>query len=70
MNAWSRSVTASKWPDAEVITQLARVLVAEDDGLTRRFIEETLEFAGHDVTSASNGAEAISAVDAPAASTR
>jgi putative two-component system response regulator len=44
---------------------LARVLVAEDDALTRRFIEETLEFAGHDVTSAGNGAEAISTVDAP-----
>ena len=65
MNAWSRSVAASKWPDVEVITQLARVLVAEDDGLTRRFIEETLEFAGHDLTSVCNGAEAISAVDAP-----
>lgn len=41
------------------------MLVAEDDGLTRRFIEETLEFAGHEVTSVANGAEAISAVDAP-----
>jgi putative nucleotidyltransferase with HDIG domain len=45
---------------------VARVLVAEDDGLTRRFIEETLEFAGHAVTSVSNGAEAISSVDSPA----
>jgi putative two-component system response regulator len=44
---------------------VARILVAEDDGLTRRFIEETLEFAGHEVTSASDGAEAISAVDSP-----
>ena len=44
---------------------MARVLVAEDDALTRRFIEETLEFAGHEVTSVANGAEAISAVDAP-----
>ena len=44
---------------------MARVLVAEDDALTRRFIEETLEFAGHDVTSARDGAEAISTVDAP-----
>ena len=33
--------------------------------LTRRFIEETLEFAGHEVTIASNGAEAIGAVDSP-----
>ena len=44
---------------------MARVLVAEDDGLTRRFIEETLAFAGHEVTIACNGAEAIAAVDAP-----
>jgi putative nucleotidyltransferase with HDIG domain len=44
---------------------LARVLVAEDDGLTRRFIEETLEFARHDVTSVADGAEAIASVNAP-----
>ena len=44
---------------------MARILVAEDDGLTRRFIEETLEFAGHEVTTAINGAEAIGCVDAP-----
>ncbi|MFI5286110.1 MAG: HD domain-containing phosphohydrolase [Candidatus Dormibacteria bacterium] len=44
---------------------MARILVAEDDALTRRFIEETLDFAGHEVTSASDGAEAISAVDSP-----
>jgi putative two-component system response regulator len=44
---------------------LARVLVAEDDALTRRFIQETLEYAGHEVTSATNGAEAIGYVDAP-----
>jgi putative two-component system response regulator len=44
---------------------LARVLVAEDDRLTRRFIEETLAFAGHDVTSVSNGADAIGTVDTP-----
>jgi putative nucleotidyltransferase with HDIG domain len=44
---------------------VARILVAEDDGLTRRFIEETFEFAGHEVTSASDGAEAICAVDSP-----
>jgi response regulator RpfG family c-di-GMP phosphodiesterase len=42
---------------------LARILVAEDDGLTRRFIEDTLEFAGHQVTTTSNGAEAIGSVD-------
>jgi putative nucleotidyltransferase with HDIG domain len=44
---------------------LARVLVAEDDGLTRRFIQETLEFAGHEVTVVTNGAEAISSIDTP-----
>ena len=44
---------------------MARVLVAEDDVLTRRFIEETLAFAGHAVTSASNGAAAIRTVDTP-----
>jgi len=42
---------------------LARVLVAEDDALTRRFIQETLEFAGHDVVTASNGGAAIASVD-------
>jgi len=42
---------------------LARVLVAEDDALTRRFIRETLEFAGHDVATASNGSAAIANVD-------
>ncbi len=44
---------------------MARVLVAEDDVLIRRFIEETLEFAGHAVTSASDGAAAIGTVDTP-----
>jgi putative nucleotidyltransferase with HDIG domain len=44
---------------------LARVLVAEDDALTRRFIEETLQFAGHDVAAASSGEAAIASIDAP-----
>jgi putative two-component system response regulator len=44
---------------------LARVLVAEDDVLTRRFIQETLAFAGHDVTTATNGMAAVIHVDAP-----
>ncbi len=44
---------------------MARVLVAEDDALTRRFIEETLHFAGHDVAAAPNGAAAIATIDAP-----
>jgi putative two-component system response regulator len=42
---------------------VARILVAEDDRLTRRFIEDTLAFAGHEVTSTANGAEAIGSVD-------
>jgi len=44
---------------------LARVLVAEDDAPTRRFIQETLEIAGHDVATASNGSAAIANVDRP-----
>jgi putative nucleotidyltransferase with HDIG domain len=44
---------------------VARVLVAEDDALTRRFIQDTLEFAGHDVSTAHNGAAAIASVDSP-----
>lgn len=44
---------------------MARVLVAEDDALTRRFIRETLDYAGHDVTTASNGSAAIASVNSP-----
>ena len=44
---------------------MARVLVADDDALTRRFIEETLAFAGHQVSSVPNGSAAIASVDAP-----
>jgi putative two-component system response regulator len=44
---------------------VARILVAEDDALTRRLIEDTLEFAGHEVTTTANGAEAIVSVDRP-----
>ena len=47
---------------------MARILVADDDVLTRRFIQETLEFAGHDVTTATNGSAAMVIVDAPGAS--
>jgi putative nucleotidyltransferase with HDIG domain len=59
MANWSRSTLCGG------NQRVARILVAEDDGLTRRFIEDTLEFAGHAVTSASNGAEAIGSVDRP-----
>ena len=44
---------------------MARVLVADDDALTRRFIEETLAFAGHQVSAVANGSAAIASVDAP-----
>jgi putative two-component system response regulator len=44
---------------------LARVLVAEDDVLTRHFIQQTLECAGHDVITAANGMAAVVNVDAP-----
>jgi putative two-component system response regulator len=44
---------------------VARVLVAEDDTLTRRFIQDTLAFAGHDVTTAPNGGAAIASIDSP-----
>lgn len=42
---------------------MARVLVAEDDAITRRFMQDTLEFAGHGVTAVPNGAAAIGCVD-------
>ena len=45
---------------------MARVLVADDDALTRRFIEETLAFAGHEVSSVPHGSAAIASVDSPA----
>lgn len=38
---------------------MAQVLIAEDDGLTRRFLQQAIEFGGHNVTGASDGAEAI-----------
>ena len=44
---------------------MARVLVAEDDVLTRRFIQQTLEFAGHEVITATNGVAAVVNVDIP-----
>lgn len=41
------------------------VLVAEDDGLSRRFIQQALEMGEHSVTLASDGMEAISRIDSP-----
>jgi len=44
---------------------MAKVLVADDDTLTRRFLQQALEFGSHTVTSASDGAEAIAWLDSP-----
>lgn len=44
---------------------LAKVLVAEDDTLTRHFLKQALEFGGHEVTTACDGVEAIARVDKP-----
>lgn len=38
---------------------MAQVMVAEDDSLTRRFLQQALEFGGHRVTGAADGADAI-----------
>ena len=42
---------------------MAEVLVAEDDSLTRRFLQQALEFGGHRVAGAADGAEAIALLD-------
>ena len=44
---------------------MARVLIADDDTLTRRFLEQALEFGSHSVTAARDGGEAIAWLDAP-----
>ena len=42
---------------------MAEVLVVEDDSLTRRFLQQALEFGGHSVAGAADGAEAIALLD-------
>jgi CheY-like chemotaxis protein len=42
---------------------MAKILIAEDEQDIRDLITFTLRFAGHDVTAASNGAEAIELVE-------
>lgn len=42
---------------------MARILVADDDTLIRRFIQQALEFGGHHAVLASDGAEAIALID-------
>jgi putative two-component system response regulator len=44
---------------------LPEVLVAEDDGLSRRFLQEALELGEHSVTIAADGIEAITRIDKP-----
>ena len=41
---------------------MAKILIAEDERDIRDLITFTLRFAGHDVTAASNGAEAVEQV--------
>jgi two-component system, cell cycle response regulator len=41
-----------------------RILIAEDDMLSRMMLEKSLERAGYEVTAVSNGARAMSALDA------
>ena len=36
-----------------------KILVADDDALSRRLLEKTLERAGYEVTAVSNGREAV-----------
>ena len=44
---------------------MAKVLVAEDDTLTRHFLKQALEFGGHAVTTAADGVEAIAHIERP-----
>lgn len=43
---------------------MSRILLAEDDAATRRFLSAALEGAGHNVTSCADGMEAWHAFDA------
>ena len=42
---------------------MARVLIAEDDSAVREFVSRALAHGGHDVTTASDGLEALSLLD-------
>jgi putative two-component system response regulator len=44
---------------------LPEVLVAEDDGLSRRFLQQALELGEHTVTVANDGIDAINRIDRP-----
>jgi CheY-like chemotaxis protein len=41
---------------------MARILVAEDDGAVREFVTRALVHAGHEITSVTDGAEALAAL--------
>ena len=41
---------------------MARILIAEDDGSVRMFVERALAHQGHDVVTAADGAEALEAL--------
>ena len=42
---------------------MAHILVAEDDGAVRQFVERALIHRGHDVTSVQDGLQALEALD-------
>jgi putative two-component system response regulator len=42
---------------------MPRILIADDDTLIRRFLQQALEFGGYEVISAADGAEAITILD-------
>jgi cyclic di-GMP phosphodiesterase len=44
---------------------MATVLVADDDTITRLFLQRALEYGGHDVISVADGMEAIASLSAP-----
>lgn len=46
---------------------MPRILVADDDALIRRFLEQALEYGGYETVSAGDGADAISILDSDAA---
>ena len=43
----------------EAALLMARILIADDDTLIRRFLEQALEYGGHETVAACDGAEAI-----------
>lgn len=52
------------WAGAATLGEMARVLIADDDGHIREVVRYALERAGHEVTEASNGAQALTQFEA------